>query len=299
MRRTLSIIALAIIMVASPLFGAFNPVQADHLFDTDHFIEARTLLLDELAKAGTPKEESDILWRLSRVMVSIGDDLDKSDKEGRFSAYEEGEAYALRSIEIHPQADGYLWKASNVGRWGQTKGPLNSLAKAKGMLDDLTVIVNDFDTLDSSETWYVLSALYDELPPVISFGNNDWAISYGRKALEHIPAHLLYPGHYQKVASELWARNWSASKRAKEMKKMEKSWEKATTNLERYRYYEGKDGGSTIPFYSSVSLVKMSDRQEAEMLLSYALAKYKVFSPIKRADTREIEEIEALRSSWI
>ena len=45
MRRTLSIIALAIITVASPLFGAFNPVQADHLFDTDHFIEARTLLI--------------------------------------------------------------------------------------------------------------------------------------------------------------------------------------------------------------------------------------------------------------
>ncbi|MDX9916047.1 MAG: hypothetical protein RBS49_09160 [Sphaerochaeta sp.] len=298
MLRTLSIITLALVLATGSLFGAFNPVEADALFDTDRFIEARTLLLGELANATTAEEESAILWRLARVMVSIGDDLDKKDKDGRFAAYEEGEAYALRSIALKASPEGYLWKASNIGRWGQTKGPLNALGKAKGMLEDLTVIVNDFGTLDSTETWYVLSALYNELPAVISFGNNDWAISYGRKSLEHIPVHLLYPGHYKKVAEELWARNWSASKRTKEFAKMQKNWDKATTNLERYRYYEGRDGGKNTPFYSSVPLTAMNDRQEAEMLLSYILAKYKVFSPIKRSDTREIGEIEELRNTF-
>jgi hypothetical protein len=300
MTRTLTIATIALFLIAGPLFGAFNPVQADNLFDTDRFIEARTLLLSELQRATSAAEEAQIYWRLARVMVSIGDDLDKKDKDGRFAAYEEGEEYALRSIELAPSFQGYLWKASNIGRWGQTKGPLNALGKAKGMLVDLTVIVNDFNTLDSTETWYVLSSLYNELPgPIISFGNNDWAISYGRKSLEHIPSHLLYPGHYKKVAEELWARNWNASKRAKEFKKMQKKWESATNNLEQYRYYEGKDSGTNTPFYSSVNLNSMSDRQEAEMLLSYILAKYKVFQPIKRADTREIEEIQELRNSWI
>lgn len=297
MLRTLSIITLSLLLATGTLFAAFNPVQADALFDSDHFIEARSLLLDELGRSPSKEEEAAILWRLARVMVSIGDDLDKKDKDGRFAAYEEGEAYALRSIALVPSSEGYLWKASNVGRWGQTKGPLNALGKAKGMLEDLTVIVNDFSTLDSTETWYVLSALYNELPAVISFGNNDWAISYGRKALEHIPSHLLYPGHYKKVAEELWARNWSASKRAKELAKMQKSWDKATTNLERYRYWEGREAGKDTPFYSSVNLISMSDRQEAEMILSYILAKSKVFTPIKRSDTREIEEIEAFKAT--
>lgn len=297
MLRTLSIITLSLILVTGSLFAAFNPVQADALFDADHFIEARTLLLDELSRSSAAEDEAAILWRLARVMVSIGDDLDKKDKDGRFAAYEEGEAYALRSIALVPSPEAYLWKASNVGRWGQTKGPLNALGKAKGMLEDLTVIVNDFSTLDSTETWYVLSALYNELPAVISFGNNDWAISYGRKSLEHIPSHLLYPGHYKKVAEELWARNWSASKRAKELAKMQKNWQKATSDLERYRYYEGKEAGKNTPFYSSVNLNSMSDRQEAEMLLSYILAKSKVFSPIKRSDIRDLEEIEEFRAT--
>lgn len=297
MLRNILVVICIVALASASASAAFDPTQADHLFDTDQFIQARLLLLSELKGAASAKEESAILWRLARVMVSIGDDLDKKDKDGRFAAYEEGESYALRSIDLAPSSEGYLWKASNIGRWGQTKGPLNALGKAKGMLEDLTVIVNDFGTLDSTETWYVLSALYNELPAVISFGNNDWAISYGRKSLEHIPSHLLYPGHYQKVAEALWARNWSASKRAKELKKMQKNWEKATTNLEQYRYYEGKDGGANTPFYSSVPLAAMSDRQEAEMLLSYILAKGAVFRPLKRADERDLAEIEALRTT--
>ncbi|MFA5447985.1 MAG: hypothetical protein WC233_06885 [Sphaerochaeta sp.] len=298
MARTFLVTLISLAVLTSSLFGAFNPTQADALFDTDRFIEARVLLLDELAKGGSNADQAQILWRLARVMVSIGDDLDKKDKDGRFAAYEEGEAYALRSIALVPTPEGYLWKASNIGRWGQTKGPLNALGKAKGMLEDLTVIVNDFGTLDSSETWYVLSSLYNELPAVISFGNNDWAISYGRLALEYIPSHLLYPGHYKKLAEELWARNWSASKRTKELKKMQKNWEKGTTNLERNRYYEGKDGGETKPFYSPVLLTGMSDRQEADMLISFIIAKYEVFRNPKRADTRDIEELKELRASW-
>ncbi len=78
---------------------------------------------------------------------------------------------------------------------------------------------------------------------------------------------------------------------------MQKNWNKATSNIERYRYYEGKDAGKNTPFYSSVNLNAMSDRQEAELLLAYVLAKYTVFTPIKRSDTREIEEIEAFKAT--
>lgn len=294
------VVLTVLLLVSSMVFSAITVAEADAFYDQDAFPQAEQALLVQLEKAENAEEQAQVLWRLARVMVSLGDDLAKDDKAGRFALYEKGEAYALSSIDKKPTAFGYLWKASNVGRWGQTKGPLNALGKAKGMLEDLTVIVNSLKTLDSSESWYVLSSLYDELPGgVISFGNKDWAVSYMRMAMDTIPSHLLYPGHYKKLAEELYARNWNASKRSKELPKMQKDWQKASTNLEKYRYYEGKDGGATKPFYSSVTLDKMSDRQEAVMVLSYILEKAKVFKPIKPTDTKDLKEIEELRNSWI
>ena len=284
---------------STSLAAAINLDRSDTLYDQDAYPECKSELQMQMNNATSPNEEAEILWRLARVQVSIGDELDEKDKEGRYKEYEEGEAYAIQSIEKHPSSMAYLWKASNNGRWGQTKGPLNALGKAKGMLEDLTIIVNDFKTLDSSETWYVFSSLYDELPGgMISFGDKDWAISYMRMAMDTLPNHLLYPGHYKKLAEELYSRNWSASKRSKEIKKMQKDWENGKSNLEKYRYYEGKDGGKTKPFYSSVPLTSMSDRQEAVMVLSFVIAKHKVFSGVKPSDTKEMDEILELFTSW-
>ncbi|NCC65938.1 MAG: hypothetical protein EOM15_14950, partial [Spirochaetia bacterium] len=246
-----SIVSLVLILVVclSGVFASIELDQADVAYEKDAFEQTQSLLLEQLDKATTAEDKAQVLWRLARVLVNLGDELEDNDKDGKYAIYEKGEAYALASIDANPTAMAYLWKASNVGRWGQTKGPLNALGKAKGMLEDLTEVVNTFNTLDSSETWYVLSSLYDELPGgFISFGNKDWAVSYMRMALDTIPSHLLYPGHYKKMAEELYARNWSASKRSREMKKMEGQWNKASNNLEKYRYYEGKDGGATRPF---------------------------------------------------
>ncbi|MDD4646586.1 MAG: hypothetical protein PHP67_00005, partial [Sphaerochaeta sp.] len=78
----------------------------------------------------------------------------------------------------------------------------------------------------------------------------------------------------------------------------EKDWKKGSTNLEKYRYYEGKDGGKSKPFYSSVTLDKMSDRQEAVMVLSYALAKANILGPLKESDAVVVEEIQELIDDW-
>ncbi len=299
--RNYKVLSLVFCLLISTglLFGSISFAAVDAAYERDAFTQTHQELLDLRDHASSASEEAEILWRLARVMVSLGDDLDKQDKQGKYALYDEGEAYALESIEKSPSAMGYLWRASNIGRWGQTKGPLNALGKAKDMLKDLTQVVNTFNTLDSSESWYVLSSLYDELPGgMISFGNKDWAIGYMRIAMDTIPKHLFYPGHYKKLAEELYARNWSASKRSKELKKIEKAYNQAQTNLERYRYYEGKDGGNTKPFYSPVTLLQMSDRQEALMVLSYALEKAKVFSPIKESDREELSEMEQLVSQW-
>ena len=298
MKRTATILALLVFLFtsvsAAPIF-----TQADLLWDQEKFALCETELLLQQSNATTNKEHAEVLWRLARLQVNIGDELPESDKDAKYIAYEKGEAYALASIEKYPNAMAYLWKSANIGRWGQTKGPLNALGKAKGMVEDLTMVVNDFNILDSTETWYVLSSLYDELPGgFISFGNKTWAVSYMRKAMESLPTHVLYPGHYQKFAEELYSRNWNASKREKEFKKMESDWNKAPTNLEKYRYYEGKNGGKMQPFYSSVLLTQMSDRQEALMVLAYLKAKYQIFPNVLSSDVETMAEIEELYSKW-
>ncbi len=298
MKRTSVLLALFLFLF-SFLIAAPNFTQADLLMDLEEFSQCETELMVQKNLAITDQEQAEVLWRLARLQVSIGDELPDDDKDGKYIEYEKGEAYALASIEKYPNAMAYLWKSSNSGRWGQTKGPLNALGKAKGMLKDLTVIVNEFNTLDSTETWYVLSSLYDELPGgFISFGNKTWAISYMRKAMETLPTKVLNPGHYKKFAEELYSRNWNASKRVKEFKKMESDWKGSATNIEKYRYYEGKDTGAVKPFYSSVPLTQMSDRQEALMVLAYVKAKYKVFANLQPSDAETMAEIEELYSKW-
>lgn len=298
-RASVLLVLILCISSLTALVAAPDFTKADQLRDQEEFALCEAELLVQKGLATTAQEQSEVLWRLARLQVNIGDELPKTDKDGKYREYEKGEAYALESIEKFPNAMAYLWKSSNNGRWGQTKGPLNALGKAKGMLEDLTMVVNTFNTLDSTETWYVLSSLYDELPGgFISFGNKTWAVSYMRKAMETLPSNLLYPGHYKKFAEELYSRNWNDSKRAKEFKKMEDDWKKAATTLEKYRYYEGKDAGKVQPFYSSVLLTQMSDRQEALMVLAYIKAKHKVFKNLQPSDAEEMADIEKLYSEW-
>ena len=123
----------------------------------------QTMLKD--AKSG--EEKAEVLWRLSRVCVDLGDKMDEKDKNGKFAIYTEGENYALQSIEAKPNYLAYLWKCANIGRYGQTKGVMDSLGKVKPMKADLRVITDDFKVLDSSEAWYTLAVLNDAVPGIL------------------------------------------------------------------------------------------------------------------------------------
>ena len=117
-----------------------------------------------LKNAKSDTEKSEVLWRLSRVCVDLGDKLDEKDKNAKFAIYTEGENYAIQSIEAHPNYLAYLWKCANIGRYGQTKGVMDSLAKVKPMKADIRVITDDFNVVDSSETWYTLGILQNKVP---------------------------------------------------------------------------------------------------------------------------------------
>lgn len=247
-----------------------------------------------LSQASNNSEKAEVLWRLSRVCVDLGDRLPEKDKDGKFAIYEEGEQYGIDSIALKPTAEGYLWKCSNVGRWGQTKGVLNSLKKAGPMEDDLKTMVNDLKCLDSSEAWYVLAVLYDSIPGKSS----DAAISYGRLAVETIPDFLIYGGTYQQLAEMLYNRNWNAKKRVTEFAKMKKNWDKETVNSEKYKYYEGTEADKKMP-WTTKALSELSDREEAIQILQYAQKIYETRTDLRLAgDEDNYKEIADLLKKW-
>ena len=297
--KKLLLMLMALLLCASA-FAALDFTEVDALYLTDeHDQEVYDKLTIMLGQATEGEEKANVLWRLSRVCVDLGDAIDKSDKNTRFAIYEEGEQYALDSIEAHPTAQGYLWKCSNIGRWGQTKGVFDSLAKAKPMVQDLTVMIDDLGCLDSSEAWYVLAVLYDSLPgKPISFGNSNAAISYGRIACDTIPKNVIYGGTYKQLAEMLWNRNWNAKKRASEISKMQKNWDKETSNIEKYKYYEGANGAQTYPLWTKTALSSMTDRQEAVVILKYAQAVFDSRKTHTQADIDNYNEIASLLAEW-
>jgi tetratricopeptide (TPR) repeat protein len=294
---------LFVLLVVS--MGLFASVldQADALYWHDEYDEAKTLLSQSLATATDSQMKAELLWRLSRVTLAMGDEreVEGASDDELFAIYEEAERYAMQSLDLRELPMAIVYKASSVGRWGETKGPLNALSKAKPMRDDFTHLIDELGITDNTISWYVLGQLYFQLPGwPISFGDLNTAISYTRKAVDTIPDTVLYPGHFKALATMLWKRDWSASKRNSELKKMEKDWKKEAGRsvVEQHRYYEGSQGPKAIPFYSPVALNAMSDRQEAGMILKYAVAKYDVWPFHSRADTRNRDEIEDLLKEY-
>lgn len=279
--------------LASCLWAAFNPEYSDYQFynlqdyDTD-----MAYLEDCLASASDDEEKAAILWRQARTVLTMTDEIDEDDEDARLAGYGEAQRLAEESVALYETADGYHWLSSAIGRIGQVNGPLNSLSKAKPMREYIEKVQNDFNA-DMSDSWYVLGLLYNQLPGApLSFGNEDYAISYMRRCLDtQDNVNRMNLTNYLELAQQLYDRNWKADKRAKEADKMQKDYNEETVPTEKMKYYEGRDGRNTKPFYSTVAISQMSDRQEAAMLCQYAMAVYGSRSNPLPSDTEKYNEI--------
>ena len=295
MKKLLAIVMMLII--ASTLFAAFNPAYSDYQFYNVHDYQTDKAYLEKsLNQAADNNEKAEILWRLSRNVLTLTDDIEKTseNKQARLDGYEKAQELAQQSVDLVESYNAYHWLASAIGRIGQVNGPLNSLSKAKQMRALVEKVQNDFNA-DYTDSWYVLGILYNQLPGGISFGDKDFAISYMRRCVDtqdNVNRNNLT--NYLELAQQLVDRDWSASKRAKEFDKMQKKYNAETVPTEKMKYYEGKDGKNGKPFYSTVTQDKISDKQEAVMILKYALAFYEK-TPVKfDSDASKLDEINKL-----
>jgi hypothetical protein len=273
MRRSTLVLVLALLVI--PLCAVFADLaqtlqEADALYDQGRYLDSRTLLLDALAAAGTPRQKADLYWRASRDTMELGNASEKRKEPvaATLKVFDEGEAYADKAVAADPQYYlGYYWKTANMGRWGQVKGILDSLFRAQPIKE---ILLKDLAlNAEHSDAYYVLGQFYRELPGwPVSFGNVDAAVSLGRKAVD-LRASQVASGQERQLeynfvtelAKTLAKRNWSADKRAKEQAVKRTKLAGAKDLLDRGFAYEG-----------TVTLKPVSDREEARNLAQWAVA---------------------------
>lgn len=98
--------------------------QADHLYWNRHQngnLESSVALLQS-----QPADEPEILWRLGRSLVRLGEKrVSKSEKLVIFSR---AESLLRRAVVLEPQSpDAHFWLGIAMGRRGETRGILRSL----------------------------------------------------------------------------------------------------------------------------------------------------------------------------
>ena len=296
MRITL-VLSLLVLPAAFALADTAQVIlQADALHQNGSYVDARKLVLDAAGATSNAKEQAELYWRASRETMEVGDIADNAKKpQGEIlGIFAEGEGYADKAIAADPQNDlGYYWKSSNIGRWGQTKGILNSLFKA-GPMKDLLVKELSINP-ERTDPYYVLGQLYRELPGwPVSFGNIDAAVSLGRKAVELRMSQFqagkekeLVYNFYNELAKNLWKRNWSAANRLTEQKNKVAKLAAAVTPLDKGSFFE-----------AGVTLKDMSDRDEAKALAQWVVSDLQKVSSRTAPQNKDLQKAVDLLKGW-
>lgn len=280
---------LAVVLLVIPLeFARAQDAEvlerADQLIEEERPREVLDLLRGEPGHA-------EVYWRRAAATLIHGDqrgDAGAPDSE-LLEIFEQGEHYADQAIAADPSNPaGYYWKSANIGRWGQTRGVLNSLFRAPDMRDLLEqAIAMDPEHADS---YFVLGQLYTKVPGLISFGDNAKGVSLGRRAVDLMEAEVRTgerpkssEAFYVELANSLIERGWNARRRTRQIRGIADSYRSAATPLERGYYYEG-----------SLSLSGGSDQDEAREILRAAIRRLERARDRTPSETRRLEEAREL-----
>jgi tetratricopeptide (TPR) repeat protein len=270
--------------------------EADALHDKGMYADAQKLVLDALPAASSGKERAELYWRAARETLQLGDNAEdaKKAKPDILAFFTEGEGYADKAIAADPRNDlGWYWKSSNIGRWGQVKGILDSLGKAAPMRDCLVkeLSINP----DRTDAYFVLGQLYREVPGwPISFGNIDAAVSLGRKSVDlrqaqaasGVEKEFVY-NFATELAKTLHKRNWSSSARLTEQKNKAGKLASASTPLDKGSLYE-----------ATVSLKAVSDREEAKSLVQWVVTELGARASLTAPQAEDLKKAKQVLSGW-
>ncbi|HKJ86845.1 MAG TPA: hypothetical protein VKA06_12260 [Spirochaetia bacterium] len=292
MRNRMVLFALILVVAGSAVaLDDAAVARADELYEEDRTSESIDALEAALATAQNGAERAEVLWRLSRATLAIGEALedDSADADLVLETYERGERYGIQAVEADPDSHlGYYWQSANIGKWGQAKGILNALFKATPMRNLLQQAINRQP--DHAGSYYVLGQLYAEVPGVISFGNDDYAVGLARKSIDLHEAELasgeadeVEHDYYIQLASHLMQRGWNERRRDREMAGKRDSFQAVSDRLEQGWYYEG-----------TVQISAQDDVEEAEALLRDMIGRLESIRNRSDGQERQLERARGL-----
>lgn len=293
LRRGLVPLMTVVVAVLVAAQSAEDLEAADALLEEER-PEAAIELLESLLPESQGSQRAEVLWRLASANLMLGDQRDDAGagEEALLAIYETGEAHGEAAIEADADnALGYYWTSANIGRWGQTKGVLNSLFRAPDMRDLLSEAVNRDP--EHADSYYVLGQLYAQVPGMISFGNVEYAVSLGRKSVDLMEAELrtderdeVNDAFYIQLASHLIDRDWNSRQRARGLRSIRGEYGNASTPLERGYYYEG-----------AIQVPETDDAAEAEEILTATVRRLEDIADPTPSDTRRLNEARELLDS--
>jgi len=296
--KKISLTILILLFLSTFVFADFKDTlkQADKIYDAEQYKANKEFLLNAVNGTSGNKEKAEVYWRISRAVLNLGDQAENHGIKGNelLDYFVEGEKYADKAISSDPSNfNGYYWKSANIGRWGQTKGILNSLFKAGPMRDLLkkTIALNP----EFPDAYYVLGQLYEQVPGFpISFGNADFAVSLGIKAVDlyskrykaGLEKDINYD-FYTELSKHLYKRNWNAGKRRREHGKKQAKYNSLKDPFEKSLYYEGV-----------VDEKNASDREEAVEMIKWVIQQLGSIQNRKTSQNDDLKEAKETLQGW-
>lgn len=296
--RTTVLAALLVLFATTTVYGIEDVLEEiDELHEYDQHGEIFELIERHSSSSLTDEEQAQLEWRRSRSLLSDTDlrhrNGELSDREAR-DLLEEGEEAGRQALELDDDiAEAHFWTGSNIGLEGQIRGVLRALTSA-GSVRDFAV---DAIALDSElkEAYYLLGILHRELPGgLISFGNDAYAVSLGRKAVDlhdseyeagSVP--FRYFDFYLDLAESLWERNWSERRRNNRRSSIASDHSSADGAFERATYYEG-----------TIDMPNTSDREEAQDIVRQTREWLQEMSEMNTRQRLALERAEELLEDW-
>ena len=284
------LISLLSIFVAFSSFAQVSLSEADKMLsDENRYSECLSALEKTVPSVTDTKQQAEYYWRMALACVLIGEK--QPDKASMQAVFGKGIGYADKAIAADPSNHlGYMWHCANVGRECQTHSLPEQVKALPKMNSDLETILNKLGRTDCFEAWQALAEIYYNHP----FKSNDTAINYTRKSVDVLPGGVMPLYLYSFLAKMIYERGWNASKRQSDLAKKElKAKGSFKTNIDACEYYEGTLGASHVPVWSGGrTLGEMTDREEAEAIINYAIASYEASKVKSTANDRELKAIK-------
>lgn len=294
---------ILICAIALPIFATAATAQTvspDDLLSADRllFEDKYDQCLESLERllAGNPqgRERAEVLWRLSRMSLILGQE--EKTNEGKRAVFGKGVEYAEEAIRLDADnPDCYMWHSGNVGRECETRSLVQQIKALPKMMSDLGAILDKLGKTDYSPAWQALAEIYFKDPRK----SDDAAINYIRKAALTIPKGEIRLSTYVLMAKMLYGRNDSAEERTSNIKKNAADFAKAhKSNIDKFAFFDGSLGENYTAPWSTKPIGTISDREEAKDLAAYVQKLYDGKKTHSRTDESDLKDLKVAMSKW-